>query len=105
MLINIERERDKSIYYRNIYDTTTIFTLTNKTQTLSDNNNSQSDLAPMHRNCIHKNKEREDDQSRESKKIINTMRERDKEKEQKMTIQVTTHRAVTPPHRDGEEAL
>jgi hypothetical protein len=29
------------------------------------------------------NKEREDDQSRESKKIINTRRERDKEKEQK----------------------
>jgi hypothetical protein len=25
------RERDKSIYYRNIYDTTTIFTRTNKT--------------------------------------------------------------------------
>jgi hypothetical protein len=29
------------------------------------------------------NKEREDDQLRESKKIINTRRERDKEKEQK----------------------
>ncbi len=52
MLINIERERDKSIYYRNIYDTTTIFTLTHKTQTLSDNNNSQSEEAPIHRIII-----------------------------------------------------